>query len=129
MKFGELIESGDWKGEKHVPVIEAPDKVKAGEPFEVKVSVGKEIPHPNTVEHHIKRIKLTFKPAEGKVFEIGSVHFDVHGDAVAGAAKGSGFCEPYGTFKVKLNAPGTFITVSYCNIHGFWENQKPIAVE
>ena len=29
MKIGELIQSGDWKGEKHVPVIEAPASVKA----------------------------------------------------------------------------------------------------
>ena len=31
MKLGNLIQSGDFKGEKHVPVIEAPAKVKAGE--------------------------------------------------------------------------------------------------
>ena len=31
MKIGELIQSGDWKGEKHVPVIEAPASVQAGE--------------------------------------------------------------------------------------------------
>ena len=44
MKLGDLIQSGDFKGEKHVPVIEAPAKVKAGEPFKVIVSVGKRDP-------------------------------------------------------------------------------------
>ena len=34
MKIGETIQSGDFKGEKHVPVIEAPAKVKAGEKFD-----------------------------------------------------------------------------------------------
>ena len=58
MKLGDLIQSGDFKGEKHVPVIEAPAKVKAGEPFKVIVSVGKEIPHPNKPEHFISWIQL-----------------------------------------------------------------------
>ena len=34
--------------EKHVPIIKAPE--------EVRVVVGKTVPHPNTVEHHIKWI-------------------------------------------------------------------------
>ena len=42
MKLGDLIQSGDFKGEKHVPVIEAPSKIKAGEAFKVCLSVGKE---------------------------------------------------------------------------------------
>ena len=43
MKIGELIQSGDWKGEKHVPVIEAPASVKAGETAHVMLSVGKDL--------------------------------------------------------------------------------------
>ena len=39
--LGELIQSADWKSEKHVPVIAAPDTVQSGEVFEVKVSIGK----------------------------------------------------------------------------------------
>ena len=31
---------------KHIPVIEAPDKVKKDEPFEVKIEVGKPIHYP-----------------------------------------------------------------------------------
>ena len=53
MKIGELIQSGDWKGEKHVPVIDAPASVKAGEAVCVKLCVGAEIAHPNTPEHFI----------------------------------------------------------------------------
>ena len=38
---------------KHVPVIEAPEKAKAKEPFTVKVKVGgiDGIEHPNTLGH------------------------------------------------------------------------------
>ena len=56
--FGELFQSADWKKEKHVPVIECPDQVKVGEIFPVKVTVGKEVAHPNTTEHHIRWITV-----------------------------------------------------------------------
>ncbi len=36
--------------EKHAPIIECPERVKAGEVFEVTVGLGKEIAHPNTTE-------------------------------------------------------------------------------
>ncbi len=69
--FGELIytpkrASGEAisKVETHTPKIEAPDKVKAGEEFEVKVSVG---PHPNTVQHSIRYVKLYLRE-EGRAF-------------------------------------------------------------
>ncbi len=46
------IQTDDWKTEKHVPVIDI-KKVEDGRAH-VMVSVGKEIPHPNTTAHHIK---------------------------------------------------------------------------
>lgn len=121
MKIGELIQSGDWKGEKHVPVISAPASVKAGEFAHVKLCVGEEIPHPNTPEHHIEWIKLYFKTASGKfAVELGGLYFDVHGDMAV---------EPKGCLHVKLKESGTLIAVSYCNLHGLWESSAEIAVE
>ncbi len=46
------IQTDDWKTEKHVPVIDI-KKVEDGIAH-VLVTVGKEIPHPNTTAHHIK---------------------------------------------------------------------------
>ena len=130
MKLGDYVQTGDWKGEKHVPVIEAPEKVKAGETFTVEVSVGKEIPHPNIPAHYIKWIKLMFVPNGGKfAIEIGNLTFDAHGDSMEPEKPGPVHTEPAGTLKVKLNAGGTFIVQSYCNIHGLWENTKAISVE
>ena len=51
--LSEFVKHADWQNEKHVPVIEAPAQVKAGEWATVTVSVGKGIPHPNTTEHFI----------------------------------------------------------------------------
>ena len=61
-KMGDFYQTADWKSEKHVPVIERPDAVSADEVFDVKVSLGKEVAHPNTTEHHIRWIQLYFKP-------------------------------------------------------------------
>jgi superoxide reductase len=48
-----LFQTADWKVEKHVPLISPTDAVHKDEPVRLTVSVGKEIPHPNTTEHHI----------------------------------------------------------------------------
>jgi desulfoferrodoxin (superoxide reductase-like protein) len=70
-RLGELYQTADWKAEKHVPVIECADSVAADEVFEVKVFLGKEVAHPNTTEHHIRRIQPYFRP-EGENFACSS---------------------------------------------------------
>ena len=61
-ELNDLLQSADWKKEKHVPLIEAPEKVKKGEFFKVTATVGKEIAHPNKTEHHIRWIEIYFQP-------------------------------------------------------------------
>ncbi len=121
--LGQFLQTGDWKGEKHVPVIHAPEKVKAGESFELKVSIGDEIKHPNTLEHHISWFKVFFH-AEGAKFpvELCTFNFTAHGE-------GDTYNEPVAATEVKLSKSGTIYAVSYCNIHGLWENYKEITVE
>jgi superoxide reductase len=130
MKFADLIQSADWKAEKHVPVIEAPDTSKAGEKLTVKVIVGKEIAHPNTTEHHIRWIKLFFKPDNGKFpYELGAFEFNAHGESTEGANKGPVYTEPSGQAVIKLSSSGTLLASAYCNIHGLWESSKTVTVE
>lgn len=130
MKISDVIQTADWKTEKHVPVIEAPEKVALGEKISVECSVGKEIAHPNTTEHHIRWIKLYFKPDNSKfAYEISSSEFNAHGESVEGANKGPAYTEPVAKAIVKLSSSGTLIATSYCNIHGLWESSKTITVE
>ena len=130
MKFSDVIQSADWKTEKHVPAIEAPATVKAGEVFNVTVSVGKEVAHPNTTEHHIRWIRLAYKPAEAKVaFDLGLFEFNVHVESVEGANQGPAYTMPMAMTQVKLMKSGTLIAASYCNIHGIWESSVEIKVE
>lgn len=120
--LGQLLQSGDWKGEKHVPVIHSPEKVNSGEEFELRVSIGDEIKHPNTLEHHISWIKVFFY-GEGEKFpvEIANFNFSAHGE-------GNILTEPVGLSKFKLSKSGTIYALSYCNIHGLWENSQDITV-
>ena len=127
--IGEHVKSDDWKTEKHVPVIECPDEAVAGEPFEVTVSVGKEIAHPNTTEHHIRWIDLYFHP-DGAAFtyHVGRFEFCAHGEAAGGANDGPVSTEHAATASMKTTVAGTLHAMSYCNIHGLWESSKPVAV-
>lgn len=128
-KLGELVQSADWKAEKHVPVIECPDVVKKGEPFEIRVTVGKEIAHPNTTEHHIRWIELFFKPAdEERVYQLALCEFTAHGESTAGANQGPAFTEPVASCTVKLTKPGTISALSLCNIHGLWESAREVGL-
>jgi superoxide reductase len=129
VELSERIQKADWKKEKHVPVIECPDQVKAGEVFEVQVSLGKEIAHPNTTEHHIRWISLYFHP-EGEKFtyDVGRFEFNAHGEAVAGPNQGPVYTDHKVTTSLKVSKPGTLHALAYCNIHGLWESSKEIGL-
>ena len=126
----ELFRTADWKAEKHVPVIEGPDVVKKGEVVRYEVTVGKEIPHPNTTEHHIKYIELLFWPdGEQYPYVIGRAEFTAHGESVKGPNTSTIYTEPHAIFAFKTEKPGKLIAISFCNIHGLWKSEKEIKVE
>ena len=125
----ELYGTADWKTEKHVPVIEVPETIEKGALISVKVSVGKEIAHPNTTIHHIRWIKLLFWPEEEKYpYEIGKVEFSSHGESIKGADTSTVYTEPFGKFRFKTEKSGKLIATSLCNIHGLWKSEKEIKV-
>jgi superoxide reductase len=124
------IQTADWKAEKHVPAIDAPDAVEAGEMFEVKVSLGKEIAHPNSTEHHIRWIRVFFHPEGDKfTYDVGNFEFAAHGESAAGANEGPVYTDHSAAFKMRTSKPGTLHAMALCNIHGLWESEKPIRVE
>ena len=127
--IGEKIQTADWKSEKHVPVIDCPDVVKANEFFEVQVSIGKEIEHPNTTAHHIRWITLYYH-AHGEKFnyEIGHFEFNAHGESVDGPDMGSAYTHHGVIAKLKISKPGALHALAYCNIHGLWQSSREIQV-
>lgn len=127
--LSENIKSADWKSEKHVPVIECPDSVKANEVFAVKVTLGKEVAHPNTTEHHIRWITLYYHDQGGKFpHEVAHVQFNAHGESAEGPNQGPVYTHHEAVANVKIAKSGALHAVAYCNIHGLWESNKEISV-
>ncbi|MDP3791129.1 MAG: class II SORL domain-containing protein [Candidatus Omnitrophota bacterium] len=125
----ELFQAADWKKEKHVPVIDAPDKCKKGEWVKASLAVGKEIAHPNTTEHHIRWIALFFLPDGEKFpYQIGRFEFDAHGESAAGPNMSTVYTHPEGIAVFKTDKPGMILVSSYCNIHGLWQSSKKLEV-
>jgi superoxide reductase len=98
---------------KHIPVIDAPERVKKDEPFEVRIEVGKLLAHPNEPAHFIEWIELY----SGDTF-LGRAHYS------------GGATYPTAIFRVKLShAHGPLKAWGKCNLHGLWEARKEIIVE
>lgn len=95
-------------GKLHVPVISVPEKIKAGKPFQVSISIG-EILHPMVSGHYIHWVNLFAGNAT-----VGRAEFwpDVN--------------EPEATFTLKLDKPVTLIVRQYCNLHGLWEHRQEL---
>jgi len=129
-KLSENLQEADWKTEKHVPVIECPDAVKTGDTFQVSVSVGKEIPHPNTTEHHIRWISLFFRAdGEKATYQVGHFEFTAHGESGQGPNAGPVYTAPSATATVRIDKPGTLYALVLCNIHGLWQAAKKIETQ
>jgi len=121
-KLGDLIQTKESatgealsKAEVHVPTIEAPDSVKANESFPIRVTVG---PHPNLVEHSIRRIDVYYYE-QGRAFN--PILVSTHDLTPV-------YSEPDVRVNLKLSKSGGLHVVEYCNIHGLWEARKEIRV-
>lgn len=109
MKLGELIKGAGQEGkEKHVPIIELINCSECGQNA-VRVTVGKETAHPNTIEHHIKWIAL-YGVKNGLAVHIGT--FDL----------GPTLGVPTVVAHVNMEGLSELIAVEYCNLHGLWES-------
>jgi superoxide reductase len=118
-RFGDTIipPSKETGKEKHVPIIDAPASVKAGEPFSVTVEVGKTVPHPNTVEHHISMVQL-YMLNEDSQFAVNVGTFNL-GPTVA---------SPKITVPVMIQSTSTLYALGYCNLHGVWDYSVDVKV-
>lgn len=97
---------------KHHPVTTAPDKVKAGECFEVVVEVGKLLAHPNENGHFIEFIELYAN--------------DVYLARLDLTARTT--CPVLNVCVSFDKGSGPLRAVTRCNLHGLWESTKPITV-
>jgi len=126
----DMLQTADWKAEKHVQVIGVPEKVKRAEVVNVTVTVGKEIPHPNTTEHHIADLAVYFLPrGERFTYLLARSELACHGASTQGPNTSTVYTQSSVTLNFKTEKSGTIIAVSQCNIHGLWESSREITVE
>ena len=112
--FTELNKPADWTNltgmaKKHVPIIEAPDTVKANEPFAVKIKIGgiDGVEHPNTLSHWINWVTLYAGERLISRVEFGAELTDKY----------------VVTVNVTLNESATLRAQEFCNLHGVWEGK------
>lgn len=99
---------------KHIPVIDAPGEVRAGEPFKVTIKVG-EIPHVMDEGHHIQWIDVYFGQNFYTRLQLTPV-----------------FTRPEVTVtlvKGEAHEVRTMRVVERCNLHGLWEATKEIQIK
>ncbi len=95
----------------HAPVITAPARVKKGEPFEVRIEVGKRL-HVMTPPHYIQYIELF-----------------AGNEPIARLDLFHRFSNPAATLSVRLEKSVSLLALERCNLHGLWEAQALVRVE
>ncbi|WP_290901145.1 class II SORL domain-containing protein [Ferroglobus sp.] len=113
---GKSVDEMSELEKKHTPVISAPDKVKAGEPFEVKVETGVYVKHPNEYGHYFAWIEIYLDDTPVARFDLQPVM-----SSPSVTVKVTATHSHEGKRKIKARA--------FCNLHGVWENEKEIEVE
>jgi len=93
---------------KHVPLIQAPDTVKKGELFEIKVRIGR-VQHPMEMPHHIEWI-----------------HFFKDNRPLAAVQLSREGVAPSATLSLSLLKSAEIQVKILCNLHGYWMETKKI---
>ena len=102
-----------------MPVIEGPDKISKGQVCKIEISVGKQIAHPNTTEHHIRFIEVYFLATGEKFpYQLARFEFNAHGESTQGPNTSMIFSEPKVAAVFKTEKSGVIMATAYCNIHG-----------
>ena len=112
MQFPEILKGADAEGkEKHVPTIEVIKDHGSDKLELIHVMVGKQTPHPNTVEHHIAWVEVFgVKRDTSQVVSLGRASF------------GPGLTSPNISFNTSTSEFKAICALSYCNVHGLWQS-------
>lgn len=116
MDFSQIIRTEKDEGkEKHVPTVII-DKGHKEKRDIVRVVVGHEVPHPNTMEHHIVWIELYgIKRENDQTIHLGR------------ATWAPVYSNPNVRFQInQIQDFKAFQALAYCNIHGLWGNSVEV---
>lgn len=99
--------------DRHTPFIEAPEEVKKGEKFKVKVKLGNEYTHPDNPDHYINQIQLWNR----ETF-LAEVHF-----APGVLANQSGNVE-IDFYVIMKEVSMNLTAMAVCTNHGLWQSDE-----
>jgi superoxide reductase len=118
MNLENIFQSANWRTEKKVSIIDCPDFVQTDNLFEVKISLGKEITRPQTIEHHIRWIHFFFKPDNKKpCYRSGNFGFSTQDDSTETSVKS--VHTHHSIFAaLKISKSGIMLAAAYRNING-----------
>ena len=108
--FSDLVRGPTSEGrEKHIPSIELiKGQGKMGKDL-VEIVVGREAPHPNTVDHYIVWIQAFGAKKDGHVLDLGREVFKPD------------IGKPVYAFEIDSSGFKHLFSFSYCTLHGVWE--------
>ena len=118
------LRTKERKVQSHTPVIECPERVEADKIFQIKISLGNGTGHPDTEEHHVRRISLYYSDRDGKVVrQIAGIDFNTRNSSEDAP------CSNYETLvTAQVASSGILHAIAYCNVHGLAEAIKEITV-
>ena len=97
---------------EHLPAIDAPDRIKLGEPFEVTVEVARGAVHPSQAGHFIEFIEVSAD--DTRLARV---------DLAAGTTRAKV------SFRLILRAPAKELRARVrCSRHGEWAASRPLEV-
>ncbi|MCF6148169.1 MAG: desulfoferrodoxin [Candidatus Kuenenia sp.] len=98
------------KEKGHVPYVQLPGTVKAGEPFDLDIQIGHSL-HPMTPTHYIQWIEIYL------------------GIELVSRIELSPLCpQAKVTIPVSMSKSSTLRVMTRCNLHGIWESIKEVTV-
>lgn len=108
--FSDLVRGRTSEGkEKHIAAIEVIKGQGAQGKDLVEIQVGREVPHPNTLEHYIVWIQAFGVNKDGRTVDLGRKEFKPVRE------------KPIFALDIDASEYKHLFTFSYCNVHGVWE--------
>ncbi|MFX1295817.1 MAG: desulfoferrodoxin family protein [Promethearchaeota archaeon] len=122
--LNEVYQRDDWEKKKYVPRIDIENGDKQ---IKNKLIIGKEIPHPNIINHHNQCIGCYSKP-DGEKFavKVGRVELATYGTSDKVTDTNNLLIKPTVSLMLSTEKSEPLVVTSYCKIHRLWQNSVKV---
>jgi superoxide reductase len=127
----QTVSETEKKVRPHVPLIQCPGTVKAGELFPVKVTLSREKIHPHDNKPVIRWVSVYYYPGDQKfAFEIKQLEFSSCEEFTARPGNPPVYARHEVTGSIKIDKPGIGViyATAYCATHGLRQSSREITI-